>query len=53
MPVDFRRGLKVVYLILAAVILVMALSRLLPISLTTDELLEYQGVVDHVRFVCF
>jgi hypothetical protein len=48
--VDFRRGLKALYLFLVALILVMALSRLVPIALTSDELLEYQGVVDHVRF---
>lgn len=50
MPLGLRRGLKVAYLVVAALILVLALSRLASLSLTTDELLEYQGVVDHVRF---
>ena len=45
-----KRVLSAVYLFLVALILVMALSRLMPIALTTDELLEYQGVVDHVSF---
>jgi len=49
-PLAFRRGLKVAYLLVAAVILALAVSRLASLSLTTDELLEYQGVVDHVRF---
>ena len=50
MPLALRRGVKTAYLVLAAITLSMALWRLTPISLTTDELLEYQGVVDHVHF---
>ena len=50
MPLAFRRGLKVAYLLVAAVILALAVTHLASLSLTTDELLEYQGVVDHVRF---
>ncbi|MEB3242539.1 MAG: hypothetical protein VKO44_02790 [Cyanobacteriota bacterium] len=46
----FRRGLNVACLALAGCLLLMALAQLSPPSLTTDELLEYQGVVDHVRF---
>lgn len=46
----FRRGLKIATLLLAAGLVVLALAQLVPLSLTTDELLEYQGVVDHSRF---
>jgi hypothetical protein len=49
-PLAFRRGLKIATLLLAACLLVLALAQLVPPSLTTDELLEYQGVVDHGRF---
>ncbi|MFN9623614.1 MAG: hypothetical protein ACK587_12415 [Cyanobacteriota bacterium] len=49
-PLAFRRGLKVACLALAAWLLLMALAQLAPTSLTTDELLEYQGMVDHGRF---
>ncbi|MBD2551644.1 hypothetical protein H6G65_19150 [Microcystis elabens FACHB-917] len=45
-----RGGLRLLYLALAMGTLLMAVSRLAQISLTTDELLEYQGVVDHWRF---
>ncbi|MFM7268024.1 MAG: hypothetical protein ACKOZT_05480 [Cyanobium sp.] len=50
MLLALNRRLKVGYLVLAALILVPALTALGSIALTTDELLEYQGVVDHLRF---
>lgn len=45
-----NRVSKSVYLFAVVTFLLISLASLHPLSLTTDELLEYQGVVDHLRF---